>query len=53
MNAYGPQAQGGDIPAFSNLVFDIEVLDVKKTPAQPASAMPGGMGGQPQGGGGR
>ena len=35
MLGYGPQAQGTDIPAFSNLVFDIEVLDVKDAPAGP------------------
>lgn len=32
MLAYGPQPQGADIPAFSNLVFDIEVADVKDAP---------------------
>ncbi len=32
MLGYGPQAQGEDIPAFSNLVFDIEVTDVKDAP---------------------
>ena len=53
MNAWGPQAQGADIPAFSNVVFDIEVLDIKKTAPQPAGGMPGGRGGQPQGGGGQ
>ncbi len=47
MNAYGPQAQGADIPAFSNLMFEMEVVDVKKTPAAPAAPVPG----QPQGGG--
>lgn len=28
--AYGSQAMGADIPAYSTLVFDIEVIDVKK-----------------------
>ena len=32
MLGYGPQAQGADIPAYSNLVFDIEVTDVKNAP---------------------
>ena len=32
MLGYGPQPQGTDIPAFSNLVFDIEVTDVKNPP---------------------
>jgi FKBP-type peptidyl-prolyl cis-trans isomerase len=32
MLGYGPQAQGADIPAFSNLVFDVEVTDVKDAP---------------------
>ncbi len=34
MLGYGPQPQGADIPAYSNLVFDIDVLDV--TDAQKA-----------------
>lgn len=29
MLAYGPNAQGDKIPAFSDLIFDIEILDVK------------------------
>jgi len=29
MLAYGPQPQGEKIPAYSDLIFDIEVLDVK------------------------
>ncbi len=32
MLGYGPQAQGTDIPAFSNLIFDIVVTDVKNAP---------------------
>jgi len=39
MLGYGPQAQGADIPAFSNLIFDIEVMDVKAAPAAPANPM--------------
>lgn len=37
MLGYGPQAQGADIPAFANLIFDIEVTDVKDAPAKPAN----------------
>ena len=29
MLAYGPQQQGPDIPGYSNLIFDIEIIDVK------------------------
>lgn len=32
MLAYGPRAMGADIPAFSNLIFDIEIVDVKEQP---------------------
>jgi len=32
MLGYGPQPQGSDIPAFSNLIFDIEVTDVQDMP---------------------
>jgi FKBP-type peptidyl-prolyl cis-trans isomerase len=32
MLGYGPQAMGADIPAFSDLIFDIEILDVKQAP---------------------
>src|SRR4030095_2661550 len=34
MLAYGPQDQGPDIPAFSNLIFDVELLNVEDMPAQ-------------------
>jgi FKBP-type peptidyl-prolyl cis-trans isomerase len=34
MLAYGPQDQGPDIPAFSNLIFDIELLNVEDAPPQ-------------------
>jgi len=39
MLGYGPQPQGTDIPAYSNLIFDIEVTNVKDTPATPANPM--------------
>ncbi len=32
---YGMRGNGGDIAPYANLVFDITVLDVKDTPAQP------------------
>ncbi len=35
MLGYGPTPQGADIPAYSNLVFDIEVLDVTDAPKAP------------------
>lgn len=35
MLGYGPSPQGADIPAFSNLIFDIEVLNVADMPAAP------------------
>ena len=38
MLAYGPQSQGDRIPAFSDLVFDIEVIKV--APADVAPAVP-------------
>lgn len=36
MLGYGPQPQGADIPAYSNLIFDIEVVNVEKAPSAPA-----------------
>lgn len=36
MLAYGQGGQPPVIPAYANLVFDVEVLDVTRTPAQPA-----------------
>jgi len=36
--AYGPRGAGADIEPFSNLMFDVEVVDVKDAPAQPAPA---------------
>lgn len=44
MLAYGPQGSQGAIPPFSNLIFDIEVRDVKDAPKQTAPA-PGQQGG--------
>ncbi len=35
MLGYGGTAQGTDIPAFSNLIFDIQITDVKDMPKQP------------------
>jgi FKBP-type peptidyl-prolyl cis-trans isomerase len=40
MLGYGPQAAGPDLPAFSNLIFDIEVLDVQLPKAAANPAMP-------------
>ena len=39
MLAYGPQPQGSDIPAFSNLIFDIEVTNVQDMPKTPNNPM--------------
>lgn len=36
MLGYGAQGGGPDIPAFANIVFDIEVLDVKEAPKREA-----------------
>ncbi len=38
---YGPRG-GGEIPPYANLIFDIEVKDVKETPAQPQGGPAGG-----------
>lgn len=42
MLGYGNMPQGADIPAYSNLIFDIEVTDVKNPPAvtRPKLGMP-------------
>lgn len=37
---YGGQPQGPDIPAYSNLIFDIEVTDVTDAPQQRMPQMP-------------
>lgn len=37
---YGAQPQGPDIPAYSNLIFDIEVTDVTDMPQQRPRQMP-------------
>ncbi|MEP6684209.1 MAG: FKBP-type peptidyl-prolyl cis-trans isomerase [Parafilimonas sp.] len=39
MLAYGPQQQGADIPPFSNLVFDIQLIDVKDAPPEQQNPM--------------
>lgn len=39
MLGYGPQPQGEDIPAFSNLIFDIEVTNVEDMPATQRTPM--------------
>lgn len=36
MLAYGPQGSAPVIPAYANLIFEIEVLDVTVAPAKPA-----------------
>lgn len=44
MLGYGPQGSQGAIPPFSNLVFDVEIRDVKDAPKQTSSTgRPGGM----------
>ena len=40
MLGYGGTPQGADIPAYSNLIFDIEVLDVTDMPASPRDSRP-------------
>lgn len=44
MLAYGPQGSQGAIPPYSNLIFDVEIRDIKDAPKQAApSGQPGGM----------
>ncbi|GEO08918.1 FKBP-type peptidyl-prolyl cis-trans isomerase [Segetibacter aerophilus] len=44
MLAYGPQGSQGAIPPYANLIFDIEIRDVKDAPKQAApTGQPGGM----------
>jgi len=35
MLGYGPRALGAEVPAYSNLVFDVEVVDVADAPEPP------------------
>lgn len=41
--AYGPQGGGGAIPPNANLIFDVEILDVKKPDPKAAQAPAGGQ----------
>lgn len=43
MLGYGPQGSQGAIPPYANLVFDIEVRDVKDAPKQQPGQQQGGM----------
>jgi FKBP-type peptidyl-prolyl cis-trans isomerase len=43
MLAYGPQGSQGAIPPYSNLIFDVEIKDVKDAPKQQAPTGKGGM----------
>ncbi len=47
MLAYGPQGSQGAIPPFANLIFDVEIRDVKDAPKEttpaPGQSQPGGM----------
>jgi len=40
MLAYGIQSQGDKLPGYSNLIFDIEVVDVNPVEAAPPAEMP-------------
>lgn len=37
MLAYGPQGSQGAIPPYANLIFDVEIRDVKDAPPKPAT----------------
>lgn len=43
MLAYGPQGSQGAIPPYSNLIFDVEIRDVKDAPKQTAPTGQQGM----------
>ena len=43
MLAYGPQGSQGAIPPYSNLIFDVEIKDVKDAPKQTAPTGQQGM----------
>jgi FKBP-type peptidyl-prolyl cis-trans isomerase FkpA len=45
MLAYGPQGSQGAIPPYSNLIFDVEIRDIKDAPKQAAPTGPQGMSG--------
>jgi FKBP-type peptidyl-prolyl cis-trans isomerase len=47
---YGPQGNPPAIKPNENLIFDIEVIEVKDVPQQPAGPNPMGPGGNPNGG---
>ncbi len=43
MLAYGMQGSPGAIPPYSNLIFDVEIRDVKNAPAEAAQPNPSGL----------
>jgi peptidylprolyl isomerase len=45
--AYGALGRPPKIPAKSDLIFDVELVEVKDMPTQPQQGMPGGMPGRP------
>lgn len=45
MLAYRDQGQPGSIPPFSNLIFDVQILDVKDAPPPAPPQQPGGANG--------
>lgn len=40
MMGYGMQGAGADVPPYANLVFEVEVTDVKQAPTQPTQNLP-------------